>query len=330
MQQSRWSTPIHRLRKQTIAIILVALTSISGCRGNGSAASTRITAGGATFIDPLMQKWSAEYRRQQGVEIDYVAKGSGYGITNVINRNLAFGCTDAPMNKGETEQARNTGGDVLHIPLTLGAIAIIYHLPGVPDLILSGEVLADIYLGQITQWNDPRIAALNPGVALPAKAIVPVRRAEASGTTYVFTEYLSKRSREFADKVGVSKSPKWFVEILGKEGNAGITAHVKQTEGSLGYVELEYARKNQLATARLLNAAGKAVAPEAGAVTAAAQAALEAPRTSEPYSLHPLTFSCTDAAGETAYPIVGVSYAILYQKQPKQPGQSLVAFLKWA
>jgi phosphate transport system substrate-binding protein len=276
-----------------------------------------------------MQKWSAEYRRHQGVEIDYVAKGSGYGITNVISRNLAFGCTDAPMNRGELETAQVTGGEVLHIPLTLGAVTIVYHLPDVPELILSGEVLADIYLGQIQHWDDPRLVALNPQVKLPHWPILPVRRAEASGTTYIFTEYLSKRSPRFAEVVGASKSPKWPVEILGKDGNAGITAQVKQAAGSIGYVEFEYARKNQLSVARLLNAAGKAVSPEASAVTAAAQAALQTRQTTEPYSLHPLAVSCTDTSAEGAYPIVGVSYAVLYQKQPSEAGKAVVAFLKW-
>jgi|YNPBryunderm2012_1023409.scaffolds.fasta_scaffold07983_3 phosphate transport system substrate-binding protein len=311
---------------QVVAVVWGMLV-LCGCRQGQ--APVRISAGGATFIDPLMQKWSAEYRRQHGVEIDYVAKGSGYGITNVINRNLTFGCTDAPMNRQEVETARGNGGEVLHIPLTLGAVTIVYHLPEIAELTLSGEVLADIYLGQIQHWDDPRIVALNPQAKLPHLPVLPVRRAEASGTTYIFTEYLSKRSAKFAEAVGASKSPKWPVEILGKEGNAGITAQVKQSSGSIGYVEFEYARKNQLSVARLINAAGQAVLPEASAVTAAAQAALQTRPTTEPYSLHPLALSCTDTSAEGAYPIVGVSYAVLYQKQPSAQGKAVVAFLKW-
>lgn len=313
-----------------VLVLVLGVLALPACQKPRGSTPLRISAGGATFIDPLMQKWSAEYRRQQGVEIDYVAKGSGYGITNVINRNLAFGCSDAPMSRSELESARSAGGEVVHIPLALGAVAIVYHLPDVPELILSGEVLADIYLGQIQHWDDPRVAALNPQAKLPHLPILPVRRAEASGTTFIFTEYLSKRSQKFAEAVGASKSPKWPVEILGKEGNAGITAQVKQTAGSIGYVELEYARKNQLSVARLVNAAGQVVAPESAAVTAAAQAALQAPKKEEPYSLHPLALSCTDASAAEAYPIVGVSYALLYQKQPAEPGRAIVAFLKWA
>lgn len=301
---------------------------LPACRSGETPQAQRLHAGGATFIDPLMQKWAAEYRRQTGVEIDYVAKGSGYGITNVINGNLAFGCTDAPMNRSELAQA--TGGEVLHIPLTLGAIALVYHLPGVPELVLNGDVLADIYLGRIRRWNDPRLISLNPGVPLPEQPIVPVRRAEASGTSFIFTEYLSQRSSDFASQVGASKSPKWPVEILGKEGNAGITAHVRHNVGSLGYVELEYARKNGLSIARLINAAGQPVQPEPAAVTAAAQAALAQPKTREPYSLHPLAISCTDSPAPPAYPIVGVSYAILYRRQSQPTGAAVVAFLQWA
>lgn len=329
----RWMRAVRRAGIRgmgRVLVLVLGVLAVPACQRQGGSAPLRISAGGATFIDPLMQKWSAEYRRQQGVEIDYVAKGSGYGITNVINRNLAFGCSDAPMSRSEWEGARAAGGEVLHIPLTLGAVAIVYHLPEVPELILSGEVLADIYLGRIQHWDDPRLAALNPQAKLPHLPVLPVRRAESSGTTFIFTEYLSKRSQKFAEAVGASKSPKWPVEILGKEGNAGITAQVKQTAGSIGYVELEYARKNQLSVARLVNAAGQAVAPESAAVTAAAQAALQAPKKEEPYSLHPLAFSCTDASAAEAYPIVGVSYALLYQKQPAEPGRAIVAFLKWA
>ncbi len=314
----------HLLRKWVWLAGLAAVVLCGGC-----SRPPRITAGGATFIDPIMQRWAAEYRRSHRTEIDYVAKGSGYGITNVVARNVAFGCTDAPMNKKELEDAQLQPGDILHVPLTLGAIAVVYHLPDIERLTLSGEVLADIYLGRIRRWNEPPIAALNPDISLPDLPIVPVRRAESSGTTYIFTEYLSKRSTAFAEQVGASKSPKWAIAILGKEGNAGIAAHVKEVAGTIGYVELEYARKNGIAVARLVNAAGRAVTPETEAVTAAAEAALAAPQRSEPYSLHPLAFSGTDAPGERSYPIVGVSYAILYRRQPRETGAEIQRFLRW-
>jgi phosphate transport system substrate-binding protein len=306
---------------------LIALAPLSaGCSKSNA---PRVNAGGATFVDPIMQRWSAEYKKAKNVEIDYVAKGSGYGISNVTSKNLDFGCSDAPMTTKEVDAAKAAGGEVVHVPVTIGAVAVVYNLPGVEKLTLSGEVLADIYLGRVKAWNDPAIAALNPGVNLPATAIVPVRRAESSGTTNIFTEYLSKRSAAFAQNPGASKSPKWPIEILGKEGSAGVAGHVKDTPNTIGYVEIDFARKNGIAFATLINKAGKPVAPDAGAVTAAAEAAMKVPQTKEPYSLHPLTFSFTDADGDAAYPIVGASYALLFKKMPADKGPVAVEFLKW-
>lgn len=308
---------------------LVLAAAATGC-GGGKSAATRVSAGGATFVDPLMQKWSGEYRAAKGVEIDYVAKGSGYGISNVTSRTIEFGCTDAPMGTKEVDAAKAAGGEVIHVPVTIGAVAIVYNLPGVSDLKLTGEVLADIYLKKVTTWNDPRIAALNPGVNLPAGPIGPVRRKESSGTTNIFTEYLSKRSAEFAKSPGTSKDPKWPEGVEGKPENAGIAEHVKNTPNSIGYVELAFARKNGIAYAALVNKAGKAVRPDAESVTAAVDAAMKVKQDKEPYSLHPLSFSFTDADGDAAYPIVGASYAILFKKQPKAKGEAIVAFLTWA
>jgi len=219
---------------------------------------------------------------------------------------------------------------VIHVPVTIGAVAIIYNLPGVTDLKLTGEVLADIYLKKITKWNDPAIAKLNAGVALPDKDIAPVRRSESSGTTSIFTEYLSKRSSEFAKAPGTSKDPKWPAGVEGKQGNDGIAESVKNTPNTIGYVELAYAKKSGIAFATLINKAGKPVAPDASSVTAAVEAAMKVKQDKEPYSLHPLSFSFTDAEGDTAYPIVGASYAILFKKQPKDKGPVIVEFLKWA
>ena len=299
----------------------------SGCSGNSA---IRVSAGGATFVDPLMQKWSGEYRAAKGVEIDYVAKGSGYGISNVTSKNIEFGCTDAPMNAKEVDAARAAGGEVVHVPVAIGAVAIVYNLPGVSELKLTGEVLADIYMRKLTSWNDPRIKALNPDVDLPVAPITPVRRKESSGTTNIFTEYLSKCSPEFARSPGTSKDPKWAEGVVGKPENAGIAEHVKNTPNSIGYVELAFARKNAIPYATLMNKAGKLVAPNAASVTAAVDAAIKEKPEKEPYTLHPLTFSFTDADGDAAYPIVGASYAILFKKQPKDKGPAIVEFLKWA
>lgn len=317
------------LHRAPLAVVLLALTLPlgTGCSKSGSA--PRVSGGGATFVDPIMQKWSGEYRRAKNVEIDYVAKGSGYGISNVTSKNVDFGCSDAPMTAKEVEAAKAAGGEVIHVPVTVGAVAVVFNVPEVKELKLTGEVLADVYLRKVTRWNDPAIAALNPGAALPGTDITPVSRAESSGTTSIFTEYLSKRSGEFGKVIGVSKSPKWPAGGLGKEGNDGVAGHVKGTPGTIGYVELAYAKKNGIAFATMVNRAGKPVAPDAAGVTAAVEAAMKVKQDKEPYSLHPLTFSFTDADGDAAYPIVGASYAILFKKQPKDKGQPLVEFLKW-
>ena len=302
--------------------------ALVGCSSKGRA--VRVSAGGATFPDPLVQKWSAEYRHLKGAEIDYVKKGSGFGIEQMTIRNFDFGCTDAPMSAKELKAARAEGGDVIHVPVTMGAVAVIYNLPELNgQLKLSGPVLADVYLRKVTRWNDKAIADLNPGAALPDKEITAVRRAESSGTTNIFTEYLAKAGPGFPKEM-VSKNPKWPEGTLGQEGSDGVTSHVAKNPYSLGYVEVLYAKKNNVPVAVLRNKAGEFVGPDAERVTAAAAEAMKEKPTEEPYSLHPLTFSLTDAAGRDAYPIAGASYAILYRRQARGKGEVVVDFLKWA
>jgi phosphate transport system substrate-binding protein len=299
-----------------------------GC--NGKNAGERLSGGGATFVDPIMQKWSSEYKSAKGVEIDYSKSGSSDGIKQMTEMNLDFGCSDAPMKKDQVEAARKKGGDVVHIPLVMGGVAVIHNVPGVRELKLSGPVIANIYLGKIKKWNDPTIAQLNPGANLPDLAIVPVYRAEGSGTSNIFTEYLSKVHPEFNQKIGASTSPKWPEIGTGQKGSDGVANHVKDNTGAIGYVEVSYAKKNSIAVAAVQNRKGAFTLPEADAVTSAGAWALAQPQTKEPYSLHELTYSLTDADNETAYPICGISYAVVYQKLPAGKGPALVEFLKWA
>ncbi len=310
--------------------LLVGTIAFAGCGDGATDGGTpvRVSAGGATFVDPIMRAWAKDYRKAKRTEIDYVKSGSGKGIGDLTAKTIDFGCTDAPMSKKELAAAKDAGGDVLHIPVTMGAVAIVFHLPGVESLNLTGPVLADIYLQKVAKWNDPAIATLNPGVALPDKPIVAVRRAESSGTTNIFSEYLSKVSPAFQEQVGATKEMKLGGGV-GQQGNDGIAGFVKNNEGALGYVELAYANKNKIATAKLQNKAGQSVGPNADSVTAAATAAMAAKPTAEPYALHDLTFSLTDADGAGSYPIVGISYAILYAKQSKDKGPAIVDFLKW-
>jgi phosphate transport system substrate-binding protein len=310
-----------------IAPFVIALLAV-GC--DGGKKGERLSGGGATFVDPIMQKWSAEYKSATGVEIDYSPQGSSDGIRKMTEKELEFGCSDAPMKKEQLETARGKGGDVIHIPVIAGGVAVIYNVPGAADLKLSGPVIAEIYLGKVTKWNDPQVAKLNPGAQLPDLAIVPVYRAEGSGTSNIFTEFLSKVHTEFAQKIGASTSPRWPQIGTGQKGSNGVANHVKDNAGCIGYAEVSYAKTNGIAVAAVQNAGGQFVTPEADAVTAAAEWALAQPQTKEPYSLHELTYSLTNAAGERAYPICGFSYAVLYKKEPAKKGKALVEFLKWA
>jgi phosphate transport system substrate-binding protein len=306
---------------------LLGALFLAGCDGKKA---ERLSGGGATFVDPIMQKWSAEYARQASVEIDYSKSGSSDGIKKMTERELDFGCSDAPMKKEQMDAANAKGGPVVHVPVIAGGVAVIYNLPGVADLKLTGPVIAGIYLGQIKSWNDERIAKLNPGVQLPDVPIVPVYRAEGSGTSNIFTEYLSKVHPEFAQKIGASTSPKWPQIGTGQKGSDGVANHVKANTGCIGYVEVSYAMTNGIAVAPVQNAKGTFARPEADAVTAAADWAMTQPQNAEPYSLHELTYSLTNAEHEKAYPICGFSYAVIYKKLPAKKGKVLVDFLKWA
>jgi phosphate transport system substrate-binding protein len=314
----------------SFGLLALCLPLASGC--GGCSRSPRVNAGGATFVDPIMQRWSGEYKRLRDVEIDYVKSGSGQGVQQMTARTIDFGCTDAPMKKGQLDEAKAKGGEVVHVPLVMGAVAVVYNLPEVQSpLKLTGPVIADIYLGKVAKWDDPAIAGLNPGVALPDRDITPVYRAEASGTSNIFTEYLSKTSPEFKARVGATTDPKWPEgRGTGQKGNDGVAGHVKNNPGTIGYVESLYAKRNGLPTALVRNRAGEFLAPETDAVTAAAAEAMREKPAEEPYSLHELTYSLTDAAGAKSYPVCGISYAVLYTRQPKDKGPVIVEFLKWA
>lgn len=288
----------------------------------------RLNGGGATFVNPLVQKWSSEYKAK--AQIDYSGTGSGAGIKQMTEQTLDFGCSDAPMSKKETETATAKNGEVVHIPVTVGAVAIIYNLAGIKEpLKFSGEVVADIYLGKITKWNDAALVALNPGVDLPNSDVVPVYRSEGSGTTNIFTEFLTKSSPEFAKKIGTSKAPKWPKIGVGQNGSDGVAGHVQKNAGCIGYVEIYYAKQNKIDFGSVRNKSGKDILPSSKSVTAAAVEAMKE-KQKDPYALHELAYSLTNAAGESSYPISGMSYALLYKTQPGPKGKALVEFLKWA
>jgi phosphate transport system substrate-binding protein len=285
--------------------------------------SVDLTGAGATFPAPIYSKWFADYAAKTGVKINYQAIGSGGGIRQLSEGTVDFGASDSPMSDAEIAKAK---GPVLHIPTVLGAVAITYNVPGVTAQIkLTGDVLADMFAGKITKWNDARLAALNSGVKLPATDILVVHRTDGSGTTFVFTDYLTTVSKTWAAGPGRGKEVPWPVGLGGK-GNDGVAGQVKQTPGGVGYVELAYAKQNNLAFATIQNAAGKFVEPSvAGATAAAAGVAAKLPPTTD-YRL-----SIVNAAGADAYPISSFTWILVYQHQSDAvKAKKVVDFLHWA
>lgn len=276
-----------------------------------------LNGAGATFPYPIYSKWFDEYHKvKPDLQINYQSIGSGGGIRQVTERTVDFGATDGPMT---SQQQFKVDGKILHVPTVLGAVVPVYNLKDVADLNLSGPILADVYLGKITRWTDPAIVKLNPGVRLPDAAITVVHRSDGSGTTYCFVDYLSKVSAEWKEKVGVATAVNWPVGLGGK-GNEGVSGLVKQTPNALGYVELIYAKQNDISYASVLNKAGKFVKASIAGVTAAAAG------TAMPKDFK---VSITDAAGETAYPISTFTWLLIYEKNGEGKGVILKDFLTW-
>jgi phosphate transport system substrate-binding protein len=282
-----------------------------------------LNGAGATFPYPIYSRWVSDYRGATGIQINYQSKGSGAGIQQLSSRTVDFGATDGPMS--DEEMARAQGGRILHFPTVLGADVIIYNLPEVKEpLKLTGSLIADIFLGKATKWNDARIAAENPGLTLPATDILVVHRSDGSGTTYIFTDYLTKVSPAWAAGPGKGKEVKWPVG-LGGQGNEGVSGQVKQTPRSIGYTELAYAKQNNLPTALVKNAAGQFVAPSIESISAAAEGAVSQLGPETDYRI-----SIVDAPGAASYPISSFTWLLVYENQPDPvKGRKLVDFLRW-
>ena len=302
-----------------VAVLLLAspATLIPSVRADDK---LRLTGAGATFPYPLYLKWMAEFQKANPrYELNYQSIGSGAGIKQLLKKVIHYGASDAPM---KDEQLKEAKVPVLHFPTVLGAVAVTYHLPGLTEpLRFSPEVLADLFLGKIYYWNDPRIQALNPTAKLPKIPTLVVYRADGSGTSAVFTEFLSKISPEWKERVGSGTSVKWPVGIGGK-GNEGVTGFVKNFEGSLGYVELLYAEKNKLPAALLRNPEGEYVAPNDGSISAAAAAMLD--RIPADFRI-----SITNAPGKASYPIASFTYLLVYRENPPAQQRALVDYLHW-
>jgi len=302
-------------------IILSILGGAALLAAQTNAATVSITGAGSTFDYPAFTKWFEAYGKvDSGVQFNYQSIGSGGGQKNLLNQTVDFGASDAPMTDASMAAAP---GKILHMPVVAGGVAIIYNLPGDPKLKLDGDTLAGIYLGNIKKWNDAKIAALNPGVELPDLTIVPVHRTEGSGTTFIFTDYLSVVNPAWADSVGKSVSVKWPSGLgLGAKGSEGVAGQVRQIPGAIGYAELAYADQNKIPYADMKNAAGNFVSPAPDSVSAALATA------NIPGDFR---FSMVNAPGDKSYPIAGASWVLVYQNQKNaEHGKKLVAFLKWA
>jgi phosphate transport system substrate-binding protein len=299
-------------------------SSTSSSTPSASGQSVDLTGAGATFPYPLYSKWFSEYANRAGVKINYQSIGSGGGIRQLSEQTVDFGASDSPMSDEELAKAK--GGPILHIPTVLGAVVITYNLPGVTTpLDLTPQIIADIFSGRITKWSDTRITSINATAKLPASDILVVHRSDGSGTSYIFTDYLSKTVPAWSKSVGKGKEVKWPAG-LGAKGNEGVAGQVKQTPGAIGYVELAYANQNKLPIAAVKNNSGKFIIASVPAVTAAAAAAAKAlPANTDS------RISIVDAPGADSYPISSFTWILVYQhQQDAVKGKKLVDFLNWA
>lgn len=286
----------------------------------GSSLAVGLNGAGATFPYPIYSKWMSEYKDATGTEVNYSPIGSGGGIRQFSAGVVDFGGTDAAMTDAEIDSA---GGDVLHIPTVMGAVAVIYNLEGVSGLKLDSSTLASIFLGEIKNWNDDKIKALNPGKNLPDKNILVAHRSDSSGTTDIFTNYLAKVNTKWAAKVGAGKSVSWPVGVGGK-GNSGVAGAVKNNNGGIGYVELAYAESNDLLAASIKNRSGAFVFPSIKGTTAAAAGAIR--KISSDFRADLL-----NQAGRDSYPICGFTWIIVHKNQKDaEKGKELKKFLRWA
>ena len=304
-----------------ILLIAVALAIVA----MPAAAQMKLNGAGATFPYVIYSKWFDVYSKRSNIQFNYQSIGSGGGIKQVTEGTVDFGATDAFLSEQQIADIKTKqGADVLHIPTVMGAVVIVYNVPEIGSgLRLTPDALAGIFLGEITKWNDPKLVAVNPNKTMPDAAIIVSRRSDGSGTTSIFTDYLSKVSKTWSEKVGKGTSVNWPVGMGGK-GNEGVAGVVKQAPGSIGYVELAYAVKNRLEYAKLQNRAGNYVDPTFAAVSAAAASAAG----SMPADLRVMI---TDADGKDAYPISAFTWLLVY-KNGKDPvkAKAIADFLHWA
>jgi len=330
-QKQKTRSPSVRALNLAALMFLAVACAKEGANSSSTASSTSsssgsvdLTGAGATFPYPIYSKWFSDYAKLTGVKINYQSIGSGGGIRQVSEQTVDFGASDGPMSDEELAKAK--GGPILHVPTVLGADVITYNLPGATAALkFTPDLIAGIFMGRVTKWNDSRIASLNPGVSHPNQDILVVHRSDGSGTTYIFTDYLDKVSPAWHASVGKGKEVKWPVGLGGK-GNEGVAGQIKQTPGAVGYVELAYAKQNNLPVAAVRNKVGQYVAASVPAVTAAAAGVAESLPANTDYRI-----SIVNAPGADSYPISSFTWILVYQHQTDAvKGKKLVDFLNWA
>ena len=295
----------------TFAAVLITAASVS-------ARAVDISGAGATYPYVVYAKWAEAFKKATGNTVNYQSIGSGAGQKQIMAQTVDFGASDATMSD---ENLAKAPGKILHIPTVAGAVVITYKLRDNPSLKLNGAVLADIFLGKISKWNDKQIAELNPAVKLPGTDLVVVHRSDGSGTSYIFTDYLSSVSKDWESRVGRNTSVKWPAG-LGAKGNEGVAGQVKQLPGAIGYVELAYAQQNTLPIAEIKNSAGNFIKPSLESITEA----LGSAKIPDDFR-----FSMVNPAGDKAYPIAGATWLLVYEQQKDAAkGKKLVEFLNWA
>jgi phosphate transport system substrate-binding protein len=307
--------------RKTISRAVLGTTLAAMLAAPMGLAAQQLTGAGATFPYPIYSKWFSEYNKKTGVQINYQSIGSGGGIKQYTEKTVDFGASDGPMSQDQMTAAQ---GAVVHLPTVMGAVVLTWNLPslGATQLKLDGPTIAGIFLGQITRWNDPKLAALNPGVKLPGSDIIVVHRSDGSGTTYIFTDYLSKVSPEWKSRVGTGQSVNWPTGLGGAK-NDGVMQQVKQTEGAIGYVELIYAAAQKVPYALVKNAAGQFVQPSLESVTAAAASAKFPPNTD-------FRVSITNAPGAASYPISSFTWLLVRPTmKDAAKAKALHDFLTW-
>jgi phosphate transport system substrate-binding protein len=327
----------YTVEKVVLGLGLLALTGCGSGENNASpgkpgqsgkttatsSGPVKLSGSGSTFVKPLMDKWIAEYTKEKGGEINYQGQGSGAGVKQMTEQAVDFGCTDAFMKREQLAAAEKMNGAVVHIPITMGAIAVAYNLPGMDKpLNFSGEVLAEVFLGKIKKWNDEKLKKINAGVSLPDRDIAVVHRSDSSGSTSIFTEFLSKVSPEWKQDAGTGTTIKWPAGT-GEPQTAGVAGAITKNPGSIGYIELFYAVQNKLQYGAVQNREGKFVLASSTGVSKAAEA-------SQQDIPEDMRFSLTNPPGAESYPVGGTTWAVVYTNQKGGTGRQLADFLSWA